>query len=332
MPSTRVYEYENMNDFILQIKNLKTYLSTPSGTVQAVDGVDLNIAANQTLGLVGESGCGKSMTALSILKLYPKPQGKIVDGQINFFGDDLVKKTEEEMYNIRGKKISMIFQEPMTSLDPVFPIGSEIVEVLAIHQKLTIPEAEKQTIDLLKKVRIPEPERRFREYPHQMSGGMRQRVMIAMALACRPALLIADEPTTALDVTIQAQILSLINDLKREFQTAVLLITHDLGIVAETCQQVAVMYAGKIVEKSDVYSIFSNTYHPYTGSLLNAIPQIQGNRQRLESIPGRVPNLCFPPGGCRFHPRCSKQLPICSTTEPLLKEIEKDHWVACHLY
>ncbi|MBP8933476.1 MAG: ABC transporter ATP-binding protein, partial [Candidatus Atribacteria bacterium] len=275
---------------------------------------------------------GKSMTALSILKLYPKPQGKIVDGQINFFGDDLVKKTEEEMYNIRGKKISMIFQEPMTSLDPVFPIGSEIVEVLAIHQKLTIPEAEKQTIDLLKKVRIPEPERRFREYPHQMSGGMRQRVMIAMALACRPALLIADEPTTALDVTIQAQILSLINDLKREFQTAVLLITHDLGIVAETCQQVAVMYAGKIVEKSDVYSIFSNTYHPYTGSLLNAIPQIQGNRQRLESIPGRVPNLCFPPGGCRFHPRCSKQLPICSTTEPLLKEIEKDHWVACHLY
>ncbi len=332
MPSTHGYEYENMNDFILQIKNLKTYLSTPSGTVQAVDGVDLNIAANQTLGLVGESGCGKSMTALSILKLYPKPQGKIVDGQINFFGDDLVKKTEEEMYNIRGKKISMIFQEPMTSLDPVFPIGSEIVEVLAIHQKLTIPEAEKQTIDLLKKVRIPEPERRFREYPHQMSGGMRQRVMIAMALACRPALLIADEPTTALDVTIQAQILSLINDLKREFQTAVLLITHDLGIVAETCQQVAVMYAGKIVEKSDVYSIFSNTYHPYTGSLLNAIPQIQGNRQRLESIPGRVPNLCFPPGGCRFHPRCSKQLPICSTTEPLLKEIEKDHWVACHLY
>ena len=332
MPLTRVYEYENMNDIILQIKNLKTYLTTPSGTVQAVDGVDLDIAANQTLGLVGESGCGKSMTALSILKLYPKPQGKIVDGQINFFGDDLVKKTEEEMYNIRGKKISMIFQEPMTSLDPVFPIGSEIVEVLAIHQKLTIPEAEKQTIDLLKKVRIPEPERRFREYPHQMSGGMRQRVMIAMALACRPALLIADEPTTALDVTIQAQILSLINDLKREFQTAVLLITHDLGIVAETCQQVAVMYAGKIVEKSDVYSIFSNTYHPYTGSLLNAIPQIQGNRQRLESIPGRVPNLCFPPGGCRFHPRCSKQLPICSTTEPLLKEIEKDHWVACHLY
>ena len=332
MPLTRVYEYENMNDIILQIKNLKTYLTTPSGTVQAVDGVDLDIAANQTLGLVGESGCGKSMTALSILKLYPKPQGKIVDGQINFFGDDLVKKTEEEMYNIRGKKISMIFQEPMTSLDPVFPISSEIVEVLAIHQKLTIPEAEKQTIDLLKKVRIPEPERRFREYPHQMSGGMRQRVMIAMALACRPALLIADEPTTALDVTIQAQILSLINDLKREFQTAVLLITHDLGIVAETCQQVAVMYAGKIVEKSDVYSIFSNTYHPYTGSLLNAIPQIQGNRQRLESIPGRVPNLCFPPGGCRFHPRCSKQLPICSTTEPLLKEIEKDHWVACHLY
>ena len=323
---------KTMNDIILQINNLKTYLTTPSGIVQAVDGVDLNIAANQTLGLVGESGCGKSMTALSILKLYPKPQGKIVDGQIIFLGDDLVKKTEEEMYTIRGKKISMIFQEPMTSLDPVFPVGKEIVEVLTIHQKLSIPEAEKQAIELLKRVRIPEPKRRFREYPHQMSGGMRQRVMIAMALACRPALLIADEPTTALDVTIQAQIISLINDLKREFQTAVLLITHDLGIVAETCQQVAVMYAGKIVERADVYSIFSNTLHPYTGSLLNAIPRIQRNRQRLESIPGRVPNLCFPPGGCRFHPRCSKKMTICSTTEPLLKEIEKDHWVACHLY
>ncbi|OQA54117.1 ABC transporter ATP-binding protein [Atribacter sp.] len=323
---------KTMNDIILQINNLKTYLTTPSGIVQAVDGVDLNIAANQTLGLVGESGCGKSMTALSILKLYPKPQGKIVDGQIIFLGDDLVKKTEEEMYTIRGKKISMIFQEPMTSLDPVFPVGKEIVEVLTIHQKLSIPEAEKQAIELLKRVRIPEPKRRFREYPHQMSGGMRQRVMIAMALACRPALLIADEPTTALDVTIQAQIISLINDLKREFQTAVLLITHDLGIVAETCQQVAVMYAGKIVERADVYSIFSNTRHPYTVSLLNAIPRIQRDRQRLESIPGRVPNLCFPPGGCRFHPRCSKKMTICSTTEPLLKEIEKDHWVACHLY
>lgn len=321
-----------MNNCILQIKNLKTYITTPTGTVQAVDGVDLTIAANETLGLVGESGCGKSMTALSILKLYPKPQGKIVEGQINFLGNDLVKKTEEEMYSIRGKKISMIFQEPMTSLDPVFPIGKEIIEVLTIHQKLSIPEAEKEAIELLKKVRIPEPERRFREYPHQMSGGMRQRVMIAMALACRPALLIADEPTTALDVTIQAQILSLINELQKEFQTAVLLITHDLGIVAETCQKVAVMYAGKIVEKSDVYSIFSNTLHPYTRSLLNAIPRVQGNRKRLESIPGKVPSLTSPPPGCRFHPRCSQQLPICRTSEPQLKEIKKDHWVACHLY
>jgi oligopeptide/dipeptide ABC transporter ATP-binding protein len=321
-----------MSKTILQIKQLKTYLSTPSGTVRAVDGVDLDIAAHETLGLVGESGCGKSMTALSILKLFPKPQGKIVNGQILFMGDDLAKKTEEEMYQIRGKKISMIFQEPMTSLDPVFPIGREIIEVLTVHQKLSYPEAEKETIELLKKVRIPEPERRIREYPHQMSGGMRQRVMIAMALACRPALLIADEPTTALDVTIQAQILALINDLKKEFGAAVLLITHNLGIVAETCQRVAVMYAGKIVEKADVYSLFSHTLHPYTRSLLNAIPRLSGNQHRLESIPGRVPNLSDPPSGCRFHPRCSRQMTICLTTEPEFKETEKDHWVACHLY
>jgi len=321
-----------MIDTILHIKNLKTHLTTPSGTVQAVDGIDLAIAANETLGLVGESGCGKSMTALSILRLYPKPQGKIVQGQILFMGEDLAKKTEEEMYHIRGKKISMIFQEPMTSLDPVFPIGREIIEVLTIHQNLSYPEAKKQAVDLLKKVRIPEPEKRFWEYPHQMSGGMRQRVMIAMALACHPALLLADEPTTALDVTIQAQILSLINDLKKEFQTAVLLITHDLGIVAETCQRVAVMYAGKIVEKADVYSLFSNTLHPYTRSLLNAIPRLRGTQQRLESIPGRVPNLSAPPSGCRFHPRCSRQIPVCISTEPEFKEKNKDHWVACHLY
>ena len=226
----------------------------------------------------------------------------------------------------------MIFQDPMTSLNPVFTIGNQLIEAITAHHKVTKKQAYIKALNLLDLVGMPDIKKRMKSYPHEFSGGMRQRVMIAMAIANSPNILIADEPTTALDVTIQAQIISLINDLKREFQTAVLLITHDLGIVAETCQQVAVMYAGKIVERADVYSIFSNTRHPYTVSLLNAIPRIQRDRQRLESIPGRVPNLCFPPGGCRFHPRCSKKMTICSTTEPLLKEIEKDHWVACHLY
>lgn len=316
---------------LLRVENLKTYISTYQGVVRAVDGVSFDLCAEETLGLVGESGCGKSMTALSILKLYPKPQGKIVEGNIEFEGEDLTSKTEEEMRRIRGKRISMIFQEPMTSLDPVFPVGEGIIEVLMIHQGLKREEAKREAIELLRMVRIPEPEKRIHHYPHQLSGGMRQRVMIAQALACRPKLLIADEPTTALDVTVQAQILELIRILKEETKTAVLLITHDLGIVAEHCQKVAVMYAGKIVERGDVYALFARPLHPYTRALLGALPRADVRKRRLESIPGSVPDLLSPPSGCRFHPRCGQCIPRCSEEEPPLREVERGHEAACHL-
>lgn len=317
---------------LLEIKNLKTYLKTPRGTVKAVDGVNLEIFPGETVGLVGESGCGKSMTALSVLKLYPQPQGRIVEGEILFEGQNLVPLKEEEMRKIRGKKISMVFQEPMTSLDPVFPVGEEIVEVLCIHEGMSSVLAREKAIEMLRLVRIPEPERVFHSYPHQLSGGMRQRVMIAIALACRPQLLLADEPTTALDVTIQAQILELIEELKEELQTAVLLITHDLGVVAETCQKVAVMYAGKIVEKAQVFELFDHPLHPYTRALLASMPHIEEEKETLASIPGSVPNLLDPPSGCRFHPRCRQALEICKREEPQLEEKEVKHWVACHLY
>jgi len=300
--------------------------------VKAVDGVSLEIFPGETMGLVGESGCGKSMTALSILKLYPQPQGKIVAGEIVFEGQNLVPLKEEEMRKIRGKKISMVFQEPMTSLDPVFPVGEEIMEVLRIHEAMSPATAREKAIEMLRLVRIPEPERIFHSYPHQLSGGMRQRVMIAIALACRPRLLLADEPTTALDVTIQAQILELIEELKEELHTAVLLITHDLGVVAETCQRVAVMYAGKIVEKAQVFELFDNPLHPYTRALLASIPHIEEEKEALESIPGSVPDLLSPPSGCRFHPRCLQAFERCFEEEPQLKEKEEKHCVACHLY
>jgi len=319
-----------MND-LLVIKDLKTYFFTHEGIIKAVDGINLKIKKGGTLGLVGESGCGKSVTALSIMRLISYPPGKIVGGEIFFEGNNLVKFNEKEMRKIRGKKISMIFQEPMTSLDPMFTIGEEIAEAVKLHQGLNKDEARKKAIESLRIVGMPDPEKRINEYPHELSGGMRQRAIIAMALSCNPALLIADEPTTALDVTIQAQILRLIDELRKKFETSVLLITHDLGVVAETCDNVAVMYAGHIVEYADVKLLFRNPLHSYTKGLMKSIPRLDIDTERLEIIRGLVPNLLNMPPGCPFHPRCDFCSEICTIELPKLIEVEKNHLVRCHL-
>ncbi|HII94704.1 MAG TPA: ABC transporter ATP-binding protein [Candidatus Methanofastidiosum sp.] len=316
---------------LLDVSELKTHFFTDDGVVKAVDGVSFSIDKKESFGLVGESGCGKSVTALSIIRLVPYPPGRIVGGSILLDGDELVGRSEKEMQKIRGKEISMIFQEPMTSLDPLFTIGHELMEVIMLHQDMDKKEATKKAIEMLKIVGIPEAEKRFREYPHQLSGGMRQRAMIAMALSCNPKLLIADEPTTALDVTIQAQIIRLIEDLKDEFSTAVLLITHDLGVVAETCKSVAVMYAGKIVEQGSIENIFENPLHPYTVGLNNAIPRLDIDKKRLQIIEGNVPNLIDMPQGCKFYPRCPYVMDICRQKEPPLLKKEKDHLFRCYL-
>lgn len=316
---------------LLDVKDLRTYFYTHAGVVKAVEGVSFSIGKEETFGLVGESGCGKSVTALSIMRLIPWPPGKIVSGEIYLNGDDLLKKSENEMQKVRGKEISMIFQEPMTSLDPVFTIGNELMEVIQLHQGLEKKEATRKAIEMLKIVGIPEPERRIKEYPHQLSGGMRQRVMIAMALSCNPQLLIADEPTTALDVTIQAQILRLMNRLKEEFSASVLLITHDLGVIAEQCKDVAVMYAGEIVEQGSVEMIFEKPFHPYTVGLNNAIPRLDADIERLQIIEGTVPDLIEIPTGCRFHPRCPYVMKICEEEHPMLIEREKGHYARCYL-
>jgi len=313
-----------MND-LLVIKDLKTYFFTHEGIIKAVDGINLKIKKGGTLGLVGESGCGKSVTALSIMRLISYPPGKIVGGEIFFEGNNLVKFNEKEMRKIRGKKISMIFQEPMTSLDPMFTIGEEIAEAVKLHQGLNKDEARKKAIESLRIVGMPDPEKRINEYPHELSGGMRQRAIIAMALSCNPALLIADEPTTALDVTIQAQILRLIDELRKKFETSVLLITHDLGVVAETCDNVAVMYAGHIVEYADVKLLFRNPLHSYTKGLMKSIPRLDIDTERLEIIRGLVPNLLNMPPGCPFHPRCDFCSEICTIELPKLIEVEKNH-------
>jgi len=313
-----------MKPVLLQVENLKTYITTHRGVVRAVDGVSFEIFEEETLGLVGESGCGKSMTALSILKLYPKPQGKIVEGKIVFEGEDLVRKDEEEMLKIRGKRISMIFQEPMTSLDPVFPVGEGIVEVLMLHQGLSRSEAQREAVRLLRMVRIPEPERRVHQYPHQLSGGMRQRVMIAQALACRPKLLIADEPTTALDVTVQAQILELIRTLKKETKTAVLLITHDLGVVAEYCERVAVMYAGKIVEKADVLSLFCPTSPPlYPGTPWGFCLALTGKGLVLRLSRDRCQTSLLRLQGAGFIPVAGNACPVAAKRSPVFGKLRK---------
>ena len=320
------------NKTLLRVSNLRTYFETEDGIVRAVDDVSFDIDYGEILGIVGESGCGKSVTALSIMKLLQHTPGKIVSGDIMFEGENLVKKTATEMRSIRGNQISMIFQEPMTSLNPVFTIGFQIIETILLHQHVSRSEAKARTIEMLRLVGIPSPETRFNEYPHQMSGGMRQRVMIAMALSCNPKLLIADEPTTALDVTIQAQILELMKRLKEELGMTIILITHDFGLVAEFANQVYVMYAGKVVESSDIDTIFDNPKHPYTVGLLNSIPKLNEEKERLNVISGNVPNPLSLPPGCSFHFRCSMVKDICRQKEPEIFEIEKGHKVRCWLY
>ena len=316
---------------LVRVKDLKTYFFTHEGVVKAVDGVSFKIDKEETFGLVGESGCGKSVTALSIMRLIPNPPGKIVDGKIYLEGQNLLELGGKEMRKIRGKKISMIFQEPMTSLDPVFTIGHEIMEAIQLHQGLEQEEAKKRAIEVLRLVGMPDPDKRMNSYPHELSGGMRQRAMIAMALSCNPVLLIADEPTTALDVTIQAQILELINELKQKLAMSVMLITHDLGVIAEMCNSVAVMYAGHIVEYASVDALFRNPLHPYTKGLHRAIPRLNAETKRLEIIRGSVPNLLDVPSGCPFHPRCDFRCERCTKEMPELIEVEQHHMVRCHL-
>ncbi len=319
---------------LLEIKGLKTHFSTDDGILQAVDGVDISINRGETLCVVGESGCGKTVTAMSILKLIAMPPGRIAAGEIIFEGRDLVPLTSNQLDEIRAKEIGFIFQEPMTSLNPVLTVGEQIAESLRRHEAVTRKQALERTIEMLKLVQIPNAEGRVHNYPHQFSGGMRQRVMIAMALACKPKLIIADEPTTALDVTIQAQILDLLQDMKERFGMAVMLITHAMGVVAETAQRVVVMYAGKVVEEADVDALFADPGHPYTQGLIRSIPRIDldsEHKTRLEAIGGSVPILINPPVGCRFAPRCKFAMDICTEKEPLLREIAPGHRMACHL-
>ncbi|MBA7660178.1 Oligopeptide transport ATP-binding protein OppD [subsurface metagenome] len=322
-----------MEDLLLQVKYLKTYFYTDDGVVKAVDGVDFTIRKGETLGMVGESGCGKSVSALSVLRLIQEPPGKIVSGEIWFKGKDLLKKKSEEMRKIRGNDISMIFQEPMTSLNPVYTIGEQISEAIVLHQKLDKEKALKKTVEMLKLVSMPSPEKRVNEYPHELSGGQRQRAMIAMALSCNPDLLIADEPTTALDVTIQAQILELIKKLRDEIGMAVLMITHDLGVIAEVSDNVVVVYAGKAVEYGDVVTIFKNPQHPYTKALQNSIPRLTDELgKKLEVIQGGIPDPLALPSGCKFHPRCKFAIDICKEEEPELEKLKDNHIVRCWMF
>ena len=319
---------------MLEIKGLKTHFKTDDGWLHAVDGVDMTLDAGETLCVVGESGCGKSVTAKTVMKLIDMPPGKIVAGQVLWQGRDLVPLSPVEMQAIRAKEIAIIFQEPMTSLNPVFTVGEQIAESLRLHEGLSRKDAMDRAVEMLRLVRISTPERRVKDYPHQFSGGMRQRVMIAIARACKPKLLIADEPTTALDVTIQAQILDLMAELKSTMGMAVMLITHAMGVVAEVAQRVVVMYAGKVVEEATVEELFANPRHPYTQGLIRSIPRIDlaaTHKTRLEAIPGTVPKLIDPAEGCRFAGRCRHAMPACSMATPALREVSPGHKVACFL-
>jgi oligopeptide/dipeptide ABC transporter ATP-binding protein len=320
-----------MPNTLLEVRGLKTYFSTYWGLVKAIDGVDLRLTAGDTMGIVGETGCGKSMTAFSILRLLP-PSGSIVGGEVIFEGENLLEKSEEEMRTIRGAKISMIFQEPASSLDPVSTVQQQITDVILQHRELTKERALSMAPELLRQVGLPDPERILREYPHELSGGMKQRAMIAMALSCNPKLLIADEPTTALDVTVQAQILQLIRRLKQETGMSVIFITHDLAVTAQICNKVVVMYAGKVVEHAPVIKFFQDPKHPYTQALLRTLPDLRVRGTKLQVIEGAVPSGINPPAGCRFHPRCPKAMSKCMKEEPQFFKIGEDHEVACFLY
>ncbi|WP_219211829.1 ABC transporter ATP-binding protein [Variovorax boronicumulans] len=316
---------------LLDIRALHTHFETQRGTVRSVNGVSLHVGAGEIVGLVGESGCGKSVTSFSVMRLIPSPPGSIVGGEIIFEGEDLLKKSDAEMRAIRGRSISMIYQDPMTSLNPLRSIGVQIAESVALHEGVSQRQGMQRAVEMLQLVGIPLPAQRVNEYPHQLSGGMRQRVMIAMALACNPRLLIADEPTTALDVTIQAQILELLQRLKRERGMAIVLVTHDLGVVAETCERVVVMYAGRVVEEADVTSLFKHPLHPYTQGLLDSIPRMHEEQERLFVIEGEVPDPLDPPPGCRFASRCPHAMPLCREAEPALVEYAPGRKAACFI-
>jgi peptide/nickel transport system ATP-binding protein len=319
---------------LLEIQGLKTHFKTDDGWLHAVDGVDITVDRGETVCVVGESGCGKSVTAMSVLKLLPMPPARIVAGRVLWQGRDLVPMSADQMRRIRAKEIAIVFQEPMTSLNPVYTVGEQIAEVLRLHEGLSTRAALDRAAELLELVRIPTPQRRVHDYPHQFSGGMRQRVMIAMALACNPQLLIADEPTTALDVTIQAQILDLIGELKDRLGMAVLLITHAMGVVAEVAQRVVVMYAGQVIEEAPVAELFAHPRHPYTQGLIRSIPRIDlaaTHKQKLEAIAGTVPKLISPREGCRFAPRCKHATPACTAATPVLREVAPGHHLACIL-
>lgn len=322
---------ENKDAMLFEIKGLKTQFFTRKGIVPAVDGVDIQVPRATAIGVVGESGCGKSMTAMSVMQLLQRP-GRVVEGEIRLEGEDLLKKSKAEMNEIRGNKISIIFQEPMTSLNPVYTIGKQVSEAILIHEKVSKEEAKERAIEIFRQVGIPEPEKRYTAYPHQLSGGLRQRVMIGMAMVCNPLLMIADEPTTALDVTIEAQILYLMKQLQKEKGTSIIMITHNLGIVAESCDYVYVMYAGKIMEQASVFDLFETPSHPYTFGLLNSIPKTTEVKEHLYTIRGLVPNLLKLPAGCRFCPRCDRAMKICTMREPELYDLGNGHKVRCFLF
>ncbi|MGV8982044.1 ABC transporter ATP-binding protein [Clostridium sp.] len=321
-----------MSKNLVEIKNLKTYFYTEDGIVKAVDDVSFNIRQGEIIGVVGESGCGKSVTAMSIMRLIPSPPGKIVGGEILFEDKKILELKDDEMRKIRGNEIAVIFQEPMTSLNPIFTIGYQIEEVIQLHQKLNKVQTKKKAVEMLKLVGVPRAEEIVRCYPHELSGGMRQRAMIAMAVSCNPKLLIADEPTTALDVTIQAQILDIMKDLKKKLNTSIMLITHDLGVIAEMAEYVIVMYAGKVVEEAPVIELFENPMHPYTEGLMKSKPSLDKDVDRLYSIPGQVPNPINMPEECYFCARCPSAMDICRVQQPPIKEIRPGHKVACFLY